>query len=88
MTMTKQRILRLREILVELFDLKYQGADITTYAKAQGVADGYMRALLDLGFADDRDLLLIINDERRKAAARAGLSSTRTPAPLAVMDCI
>jgi hypothetical protein len=88
MGITKQRILRLRELLVELFDLKYTGADMTTYAKAQGIADGYMRALLDLGFADDKDLLTMINDERRKAATRAGLSSTRTPAPLAVMDCV
>ncbi len=88
MKITKQRILRLRELLVELFDLKYKGVDMTTYAKAQGVADGYMRALLDLGFADDKDLLAMINEERGKAATRAGLSTTHTPATLAVMDCV
>lgn len=62
---------QLRTMLQDLFDARHGGADGNTVARAQGLADGYMRALSDLGLTDGRELLSVVNEERRLAARRA-----------------
>ena len=69
--MTTQSTAELLKILKGLFDIKYRGADRAAYARAQGMADGYMRALLDLGLVTDAELLSLVNRAHRKAMARA-----------------
>ena len=54
-----------------MFDTRYYGADGAKFKRAQGLADGYMRALVDLGMICDDELLKIISEERKCAASRA-----------------
>ncbi len=77
--MTKQETMtRLRGMLKELFNNKYQGANGHTYARAQGLADGYMFALVDLNVVDDKELLEIVQQERRSGAKRAEIAVVPT----------
>ncbi len=62
---------RLRAILAELYEARYHGANAARFYKAQGMADGYMRALCDLHVMADEELLSFVNKEKRAAAARA-----------------
>ena len=62
---------RLRAILSELYDARYQGGNAARFYKAQGMADGYMQALSDLRIMPDGELLRFVNHEKRSAAARA-----------------
>jgi hypothetical protein len=76
-------LIRLRTHLAELFDARFGGADGARYARVQGLADGYMQALEDMGLADARELLAVVRDERHLAVGRAeiGLSSLPPPGP-------
>ena len=78
----REAITKLRTYLVDLFDTRYRGSGADRYMKAQGFADGYMQALTDMALVDDRELLMLVGEERRRAAARAdeGLASL-PPAP-------
>jgi hypothetical protein len=58
----------LRALLKDLFELDHQGGRGDKLARAHGYADGYMRALVDLGAASQKELLEIVLDERRRAA--------------------
>ena len=62
---------RLKAILAELYDARYQGSNAARFYKAQGMADGYMRALSDLHVMPEAELLEFVNQEKRNAAARA-----------------
>ena len=77
--MTKQEAMtRLRGMLNQLFNNKYQGTHGYTYARNQGLVDGYMRALVDLAVADDDELLEIIKQERSLGREQADLAVTAT----------
>lgn len=80
----REAITKLRTCLAGLFDTRYRGAGAVRYAKAQGFADGYMEALADMGLVDDRELLTLVGEERRRAAARAheGLASLPPTPPV------
>lgn len=67
----REAISKLRTCLADLFDTRHRGADGARYAKAQGYADGYMQALADMNLVDGREMLAVVNEERRRAAARA-----------------
>ena len=73
----KEAIIGLRAVLKESFDIRYAGADIRRHARVQGLADGYMRALVDLGVAEERELIEIVNEERRQATCRADAEPVR-----------
>jgi hypothetical protein len=75
----REAITKLRTCLSDLFDSRYQGADAPRYAKAQGFADGYMQALADMALVDDRELMILVNEERRRAASRADVGSAPMP---------
>jgi hypothetical protein len=87
--MSKQDSLsRLRAILAELYDARYQGVDAARFYKAQGMADGYMRALCDLHVMADDELLSFVNQEKRKAAARADSKINKTTRVQAAVELV
>lgn len=66
LTPSKNQLLEhLRVMLRDVFRLRNEGAAYAKLARAQGQADGYMRALLDAGVADQKQLLKLVSDERR-----------------------
>jgi hypothetical protein len=65
---------RLRTIVHELFDARYEGAGAGRIYRAQGMADGYMRALIDLGIAKETELLALIDEEQQIAASKFSAS--------------
>ena len=69
----KHSLLKLREMMHDLFDARFGGADAARIVRAQGLADGYMRALSDLGVVNEWELLDLIDDERKKAADKIAL---------------
>ena len=78
--MSKQEVLeQLRAHLAALFGARFAGVDGTTFAKTQGFADGYMQALADLSLVRDRDLLDVVNEERREAVRRADVGLASIP---------
>ncbi len=66
----KQSLRKLRKMMRELFNAKYGGADSLRIVRAQGLADGYMRALSDLGVVEEEALLDLIAKERDRAAVK------------------
>lgn len=86
-------LIRLRDMVRELYDARYAGAEASRIVRAQGLADGYMRALSDLGIARDSELLELIENAKRQVAAkhatrvadtlRAARARTETAANLA-----
>jgi hypothetical protein len=75
----REAISKLRTCLADLFDTRHRGTDAPRYAKAQGFADGYMQALADMNLVDDREMLAVVNEERRRAAARADVGLAPLP---------
>ena len=69
---------RLRDIVRDLFDARYAGAEASRIVRAQGLADGYMRALSDLGIARDSELLALVEKAERQVAAKHATRYTRT----------
>lgn len=70
--MTKQhRLAELSDLLTQLYDAKFSGADGSAHARAQGLVDGYIRALLDMGIAEETEVLALVQSERHKASQRA-----------------
>lgn len=69
MTTKKSALDFLRKILKELFATQYEGITYKKFIRAQGYADGYMRALLELGVVDKKELLKLVMDERHKSAS-------------------
>jgi hypothetical protein len=68
-----------RGLVRKTIETRFGGANYATLAQARGYADGYMRALLDAGLIDQKELLELVNAERRlyvDEASKAG-SSTR-----------
>lgn len=56
----------LRDLLREVLEARFQGGAYAKLARAHGYADGYMRALLDAGLIDKRELLQIVGTERQR----------------------
>jgi hypothetical protein len=61
----------LRNMLKDLFEADSRGARRDKLARAHGYADGYMRALLDLGVAEQKELLQLVLEERQRQSAAA-----------------
>jgi hypothetical protein len=65
--MSKHETLKiLGGLLSELFEARDKGADSARVYRAQGLADGYMRALTDLAVINDTEMLKFVNEERRR----------------------
>jgi len=63
--MSKTEMLEtLRGLLREALRLRREGAVYARLAHANGAVDGYMRAIVDAGFCDSRELLALVAAER------------------------
>jgi hypothetical protein len=61
----KDQMLRELEVLLrEMLEMRYRGGDHARLAHAQGLVDGYMRALLEGGLATQGELLSVVRDQR------------------------
>ncbi|MCP4599481.1 MAG: hypothetical protein GY847_02910 [Proteobacteria bacterium] len=70
--MSKQETMcRLRTIIADMYNARYQGVNAVHLYRAQGLVDGYMRALKDLDIVDDGELVALVNEEKRSAAKKA-----------------
>jgi hypothetical protein len=69
---TKAEVLSdLQAMLRDLLAAATSGAGRGRLGRAHGYVDGYMRALLDLGIADQAELLQIVASERERASGPA-----------------
>ena len=66
----------LRGLVRKTIETRFSGANYATLAQARGYADGYMRALLDAGLIDQKQLLALVNDERRLYVDEANTRAT------------
>lgn len=65
MAITKSEALQqVKTMVAEVTRARFAGGAYAKLARAHGYADGYMRALLDLGIVDRGELLKAIGDER------------------------
>jgi hypothetical protein len=67
----------LRGLVRKTIETRFSGANYATLAQARGYADGYMRALLDAGLLDQKQLLALVNEERRLYVEDANKQATR-----------
>ncbi len=69
---TKAEVLgELRAMLRDIFVAKSQGETHARLARAHGYVDGYMRALLETGLAEKKELLEIVASERERCSGPA-----------------
>jgi hypothetical protein len=61
----------LRNMLADVFAAKEKGEAYGRLARAHGYVDGYMRALLEIGFVSKAELLDVVNEERDRASGPA-----------------
>ncbi len=61
-------VAELRTMLADVFRAKASGEAYGKLARAHGYVDGYMRALLELGFVTKAELLEIVNSERERSS--------------------
>jgi hypothetical protein len=66
-----EAMIELRNMIREVIAQSASGATQPRMARARGVADGYMQALLDLGIASQRQLLDLVASERERAGGPA-----------------
>ena len=66
----------LRGLVRKTIETRFSGANYATLAQARGYADGYMRALLDAGLIDQRQLLALVSEERRLYVDEANTRAT------------
>lgn len=65
--MAKEDLTRtLRSLLADVMKARFGGGAYGKLARANGYADGYMRALLDAGLVDQRELLQLVGAERQR----------------------
>jgi hypothetical protein len=55
-------------MLRDVFEAKANGKAYNRIARAHGYVDGYMRALIELGFASKEELVEIVNSERERSS--------------------
>jgi len=61
----KDQMLReLNVLLRDMLEMRYRGGDHAHLAHAQGLVDGYMRALLEAGLATRDELLAVVREQR------------------------
>jgi|APLow6443716910_1056828.scaffolds.fasta_scaffold46581_2 hypothetical protein len=61
----KDQMLRELNVLIkEMLDMRYRGGDYARLAHAQGLVDGYMKALLEGGLASRDELLALVRQQR------------------------
>lgn len=56
----------LRSLLQDVMKARFEGGAYGKLARANGYADGYMRALLDAGMIEQRELLALVGAERQR----------------------
>jgi hypothetical protein len=61
----------LRTMLAGVFTAKASGETYARLARAHGYVDGYMRALLELGFVTKDELLEMVKTERERSSGPA-----------------
>ena len=61
-------ISELRSMLADVFAAKEKGEAYGRLARAHGYVDGFMRALIEIGFVTKAELLDIVNEERDRAS--------------------
>jgi|SRR6187399_2086495 len=61
----EQALLQLKDALRQLFVLRHAGVAHAEITQAQGLVDGYMNCLLDLGLVSDSELLALVVATRR-----------------------
>ncbi|NLE48001.1 MAG: hypothetical protein GX614_06345 [Sandaracinaceae bacterium] len=61
-----QLVETLRGLLRDNMDARFAGGAYAKLARAEGYADGFMAALIDAGIFDERELLSIVTEERRR----------------------
>ncbi len=66
-----QVLVELRRMLHDLFVATEQGVAQPRLARAHGYADGYMKAMLQAGIVNQRELLTIVAEERGRVAGPA-----------------
>ena len=57
---------RAKALVADVTRVRFEGVAYAKFARAHGYADGYMRALLDAGLVDQRELLRAIGEERQR----------------------
>jgi hypothetical protein len=72
----------LRRMLKDVLELRAQGVSYPKLARAHGYLDGYMRALLETGIFDQKELLSVITEQRNAHDGPA----TRSLTPEAASD--
>jgi hypothetical protein len=66
-TQSKNELLEnLRGMVRDMLRLRSEGGAYAKLARAHGYVDGYMRVLLETGVTDQKTLLSLVADERRK----------------------
>lgn len=75
----------LRGMVRDMLQLRTQGGAYAKLARAHGYVDGYMRVLLETGVADQKSLLSLVAEERRKleGPSTRELAADEIDAPLA-----
>jgi hypothetical protein len=69
---SKQELMAtLQKLLRDVLDARFQGGAYAKLARAHGLADGYMRALLDAGLLDSKELMALVGDERQRFVEEA-----------------
>ena len=69
---TKAEVMaELRSMLADVFAAKAAGEQYGRLARAHGYVDGYMRALLEVGFVTKAELLEVVNAERERESGPA-----------------
>ena len=67
----------LRELLRDLLRLRQLGGSHARYTQALGYVDGYMRALVQAGLAEERELLQVVAEEREHATGPGSAELTQ-----------
>jgi hypothetical protein len=70
----------LRGLLGDAFALHHQGAAGARLGRTYGAADGYMRALVELGVATQKELAIVVAEERTRALGPATRTLAAEPA--------
>jgi hypothetical protein len=69
---TKAEVLaELRTMLADVFTAKASGEAYARVARAHGYVDGFMRALLEMGFVTKAELIEVVNAERERSSGPA-----------------
>ena len=67
----------LRHLLRDVLEARFEGGRYADLARAHGYADGYMRALVEIGVLNQNELLALVGGERRRF-----IDEAPSPAPV------